>query len=730
MESEPLVTVTHLLRLCRDDHRVLWEGHNDPRWAPSMDVVLRDVADVIDARGPTSVLEGPVRQALAAALGRRPEVPLVVVARGLAALVDARFGHTFADSFRRRSPYQPGVGDPVPLDSPDLHTVTTMRPTSPPWRVANRLDETRRVRLAGEWAVQFRVVFDYSIPDTLDDVMSSDTVIATCHPNRSIQEIDLTRVSDGRTFPIGPVDIERQRALIDELVGQATHAGASIVVLPELCLTAEVAFELAGWVCRPDGPDLLVAGSFHHRDPHDTLPEPPRRRNTTVAWLRGHDQPLVHDKHSPGDLPILEDVQPDGWPEIRVYVSTTGWHLVIAICRDLLNPMAINALTEAGANLVLVPAMSDALMAFGGPVAHLVGAGQAFVAVANNPGDWTVGQTTSPPRRPARALFGHPVPGQQTRFVQPGDPGPGVALMRADSAQPTWLPSEPPVGRPEADRNARSPGHRPEPAWVRSLTTTWVHDPPGRYDTEQVTLRQAAVLVLLTEGPHGPQFLRTERTERTERTDNLRDYPGQIVFPGGAAEPDDDGPVATALREAEEEVGVDIRNVHIIGCLPSLALPDTGFIVHPVLAWSEQPTPSGSVNFAEVAACFHVPVYGLAGRHGQTPSTGADAPGTIEPRHLGVVTSAVIDMVLARLTGGEPIVGHVLAEIRPDQRRGPAHNDRDRRVEDARDPDARAIRGQQRADWPMARRPNPRLASRGPSAATAPQRTILLSLIV
>lgn len=604
------------------------------------------VDELISIDSSVTLLELPVRRALSEALGLLPDVPVVMVARALAELIDDRFGHTFAGSFRIRSPYQPGVGDPVPLDSPDLRSVTGMRPTSPPWRLANRLDETRRVRLAGEWAVQFRVVFDYSIADSLDTLMTHDTVIATCHPNRSLQEVDLTHLSDGRTFPIGPADATRQRVEINKLIGQATGAGASIIVLPELCLTEEIAVGLAEWVRRPDGPDLLVAGTFHHEDRHEPASGPPRRRNTAIAWLRGHDHPLLHDKHSPGDQPILEDIQPEGWPEVRVYVSSGGWHLVIAICRDLLNPLAVNALVESGANLVLVPAMSETLMAFGGPAAHLVGAGQAFVAIANNPGDWTAVGTGSTPRHPARALFGHPGLGQQTRFVQPGDRGPGVALMRAGSASITWVPGASP------SHGAHHRGHPPQdegtqPSWVTRWQAEARDAGSTRYGSAQVSLKQAAVLVLLTDGPDGPEVLLTERAS------DLTDYPGQIVFPGGVAEPGDLGPVATALREAEEEVGLDVNCVTVIDCLTPLALPDTGFIVHPVLAWSAQATFHASLNYAEVAARSQMPLRQIAERHGPTAPADAVAHGSADPPRLGTLTGAVLDMVLARVRHDE-----------------------------------------------------------------------------
>ncbi|WP_404380345.1 NUDIX domain-containing protein [Knoellia locipacati] len=542
------------------------------------------------------------------------------------------------------------MGDPIPLDNPDLRRVTAMRSTSPPWRLANRLDETRRVRLAGEWAVQFRVVFDYSIADNLDTLMTHDAVIATCHPNRSILELDLAQVSDGRTFPIGPINAARQRVEVNQLISQATGAGASIIVLPELCLTEEIALELQEWVRRPDGPGLLIAGSFHHEDPHDQEPGQPRRRNTAIAWMRGHEQPLLHDKHSRGNRPILEDIQPEGWPELPGLRQRPG---VAPRDRDLpgsAEPLAVNALAEAGANLVLVPAMSETLMAFGGPVAHLVGAGQAFVAVANNPGDWTVDENISSVRRPARALFGHPGLGQQTRFVQPGNPEPGVALMRADSAHITWVPgaSTPEQGDQglQGQRDVRT---RPE--WVTRLMAEARDARTIDYGPERVSLRQAAVLVLLTEGSQGPEVLLTERSS------DLTDYPGHVVFPGGVAEPGDRGPVATALREATEEVGLDINLVTVVDCLPPLALPDTGFIVYPVLAWAKQAASPSAVNYTEVAARFDIPLCQFADRHRRTPAVDGDAHGSAEAPQLGAVTSAVIDMVLARFLRGEPSRG-------------------------------------------------------------------------
>ena len=653
-EPEPVVTLTHLLHLCRDEHRLLWERSGDPRTAPKVTALLNEVIDKLPAPGTTAVLKPPVRRALVAALEQADDIPPVLVARALAKLIDERYSHTFAPWFRRRSPYQPGVGDPVPLDSPDLRQVTAMPSTSPPWRLAHRLDETRHIRLAGEWVVQYRIVFDYSLFDTLAGTITADTVIATCHPNRDLGEFGLTGGVEDRTFPVHPRDVGQQRTEIDHLIEQATTAGASITVLPELSVTEELAWELRAWVQRPDGPRVLVAGSYHQQTPVDEAPG--RRRNTAIAWVRGHDDPLIHNKYSPADRPVVEDIQPDGWPELRVYVTADGWHLTLAVCRDLLNPQAVNALSEAGANLVLVPAMSETLMPFGGPVAHLVGTRQALVAVANNPGEWT-DEAHSFTGQPARALFGHPGLGQQSRLVQPPDPGPGVALLTVRSAAITWLPQTSPKRTPlAAAPPSSSPTQPSRPYWLtpleRRTQTPGSHPPESR---QTVQLRPAAVLVLLTDGPSGPDVLLTERAA------DLTDYPSQLVFPGGAVDACDSDPVAAALREAHEEVGLDRCSVEVIGLMEPMALPGSGFLVHPVLAWSADPVLTSSVNYAEVAALHQVPLRGLTDwgalghvprRHGATPTVD-DA----ELATLGRMTAAVVDQLLGILSQTEPMSG-------------------------------------------------------------------------
>ncbi len=114
--------------------------------------------------------------------------------------------------------------------------------------------------------------------------------------------------------------------------------------------------------------------------------------------------------------------------------------------------------------------------------------------------------------------------------------------------------------------------------------------------------RAAAVLILFGRDTHGPDVLLTERAA------GLRDHAGQVSFPGGGAEPGDADPVATALREAAEETGVQPAGVQPLALLPELFIPPSGFSVTPVLAHWRAPAAVAPVDPAETAAVARVPV--------------------------------------------------------------------------------------------------------------------------
>lgn len=112
--------------------------------------------------------------------------------------------------------------------------------------------------------------------------------------------------------------------------------------------------------------------------------------------------------------------------------------------------------------------------------------------------------------------------------------------------------------------------------------------------------RDAAVLIPVIERPAGATVI------LTQRTDHLASHAGQISLPGGKIDPDDDGAVGAALREAEEEIGLDPRFVEPLGVLPTY-LTGSGYRVAPVVALIGQqaqlvPNPD------EVADVFEVPL--------------------------------------------------------------------------------------------------------------------------
>lgn len=118
------------------------------------------------------------------------------------------------------------------------------------------------------------------------------------------------------------------------------------------------------------------------------------------------------------------------------------------------------------------------------------------------------------------------------------------------------------------------------------------------------TSRDAAGLVLLVPGPAGEAHVIL-----TERPAGGMRHPGQISLPGGAAEPTDDFPVGTALREAAEEIGLDpaAAGVEVLGTLDPVDVRVSGFLLVPVVAVASR-DPVLSRQEREVAAILAVPL--------------------------------------------------------------------------------------------------------------------------
>ncbi|MES2442281.1 MAG: CoA pyrophosphatase [Pseudomonadota bacterium] len=118
------------------------------------------------------------------------------------------------------------------------------------------------------------------------------------------------------------------------------------------------------------------------------------------------------------------------------------------------------------------------------------------------------------------------------------------------------------------------------------------------FDPEDVT-HPAAVLVAVTDRADPGVIL-------TQRTETLRRHAGQVAFPGGRIDPEDDGPVAAALREAEEEIALPRGRVEVIGIADRYRTV-TGYSVTPVIG-VVAPDIAYVAAEAEVAAVFEVPL--------------------------------------------------------------------------------------------------------------------------
>ena len=139
-----------------------------------------------------------------------------------------------------------------------------------------------------------------------------------------------------------------------------------------------------------------------------------------------------------------------------------------------------------------------------------------------------------------------------------------------------------------------SPSEIDIPEWLRDLRSAALTITAGDLTSfappADADARSGAVLMLFGgSAPDDGHLLLTERAH------HMRSHPGQVSFPGGSLEPGET-PVEAALREAEEETGLDPSGVEVFAELPPLWLPPSNFSVTTVLGWWRRPGPVGPVD--------------------------------------------------------------------------------------------------------------------------------------
>lgn len=142
----------------------------------------------------------------------------------------------------------------------------------------------------------------------------------------------------------------------------------------------------------------------------------------------------------------------------------------------------------------------------------------------------------------------------------------------------------------ESLRAALEPGQRAAPTLLLG---------DSHHETRNDHLTPAAVLIALTDRAEPGVIL-------TQRTDTMRRHAGQVAFPGGRIDPEDSGPVAAALREAEEEIALPREAVTVIGETDAYRTI-TGYFVTPVVGVIAPDLPLVA-SAAEVVDWFEVPL--------------------------------------------------------------------------------------------------------------------------
>jgi hypothetical protein len=309
----------------------------------------------------------------------------------------------------------------------------------PPWParagIARRTPAARSVAIADDDHPRARVhrggpiaiAFDFSLHRPLhalgDGLCRAGTDrVAAALPNATLAELGWAEPR-AVAYPVAPADPAGQAARIRALIAAAQERDARIVVLPELSATPEIADQVAALLDAESTQRLVVCGSWHAKVGGEPA-------NVAAGLLTGCAERLTHRKltevtrafpRDPADR-FREGIAAPRPPLVTVHVAGP-WRFAVVICKDFLDPAVRGALQRAGANVLLVPSMSELTQPFEAEAQAHVAASQALSLCANGPDDWGL-DVREPAARMARPYTPH--------TVVDGPPAPAPALVTFD----------------------------------------------------------------------------------------------------------------------------------------------------------------------------------------------------------------------------------------------------------------------------------------------------------
>ena len=384
-----------LLRIAGETIAITRAQHGDPELSDALDRLTRACCDLLGR----AIGGVPVEYVASTSVDALIEVlEHAGVSEGIAALtaarcVDAYAGGAFVDAFRARSMQTVRAGDAIPvvrfpsdrlsLEAHERILEALGRRTSDPRNRTEHFDRTDHLRLAPAEIDRLRVRIVWAEP-WLDPVTEATrfgvAVTNDAAIDRDFAWREYTVGTRDLFYGVGPRDPDEQHRRLQHVLAGAEAAAASIVVLPELCLTeplldrleAEGAFDML---------PIVVAGSYHAE-----AAEPDPGANVAVVFaggMRVAEHRKFTDFHF-GPTAGRRHEHLDRDPARCGFDLLLGPHgsIVVLICKDALDEHVARLVQDLAPTVVLVPSMGEEVATFELLAARLARDPQAFTVVA------------------------------------------------------------------------------------------------------------------------------------------------------------------------------------------------------------------------------------------------------------------------------------------------------------------------------------------------------------